>query len=425
MNASSPASVLRPSHESVLSLVRSEQKRRRRTISLTANENVLSNTARMLGTGPEYDRYYFNCRFPINSRYAGNYNGMEVESFPEIDMLKLCASHAAAALFGAPYVEYRVLSGVHCTISSIASLTKAGQAVISIASDSGGHFATPHIVEKLGRRSLGLRLNGFEFDLDALKRTIAPVLGTVGMVLIDHGMTTSPIPVRRLRSFLDEWGLARIPIIYDASHTLGLIAGGVFPNPLDEAAAVLQGNTHKSFPGPHRALMLTRDERIFRQLSEGISFGFTSSPGLHSLIELFVSLLEMERFAGRYAARMIDNASLITDALCGEQGWAPQATATHMVLVQSDRSAAIVRRLNEFGIRANNKVLDGRSYIRLGTQEVTRLGIDADELACLCELIGSVGRGLDGSHERRLFNDIACQLRRVHYSFDEQQDLHQ
>lgn len=410
--------------EQILPLIQDfekHQNRRKQTISLTANENVLSNTARALGQNRHYDRYFFDCLPAAHQHYAANYAGMQIETFPEVINLRAAADRACQHLFGADFVEYRTLSGVHCTMAILAGLTKPGSIVISIANECGGHFATRHITECLGRQHLSFDLDAeAQPDLQQLQAQFKAHGEKIGAIIFEHGLTTRPIPVAEVKQLLREHGLEHTLLIYDASHMLGLIAGRAFPNPLDQGADILQGNTHKSFPGPHRALVMCRDLNLGTKIHAQIGAGLISSPQLPTLLQLFVTLLEMEHYAAAYANAMLDNAALLAQELEEIPGLQLQPTQTHILLLQGEQAGPIANRLNELGLRVNDKKWRGQSFLRLGVQEITRLGISREAIPLLAQLLREVA---DNKHTAKLkmrAAALASDLQQVHYSFDQE-----
>ncbi|WP_191832606.1 hypothetical protein [Pseudomonas fluorescens] len=400
-----------------------EQARARRTstLSLTANENVLSETARTLGQNRHYDRYLFNAQTTAGHRYAADFNGMQVEHFPEVEKLKALATQAVRSMFNAEFVEYRVLSGVHCTLSVLAALTEPGKTVLSLSPGSGGHFATGPLVQKIGRHSLFFRLSiDGQIDLADFDKQLQTLGHQPSAVLLDHGLTTHAIPVNPLRNLLNRHGYHQTLIIYDASHTLGLIAGQAFANPLDEGADILQGNTHKSLPGPHRALIVCRRADLARQIEQNVSAALVSSPNLPGLLQLFVTLVEMERYGQAYAQRMCANAHQLRNALADLPGWTVPPTDTHLLLLESALSSHAAQQLNELGIRVNNKRINGRDCLRFGVQEITRLGITNEDLEALADILRNVLTGGTNGTERICLTHICHRLNRIHYSFDQE-----
>ncbi|MFP0196850.1 hypothetical protein ACKJSM_16990 [Pseudomonas sp. PHC1] len=406
-------------HDFIIEQFQQACARRVSTLSLTANENILSETARTLGQNRFYERYLFNAQAIDGQRYAAQFNGMHVEHFPEVEALKTLATQAVQAMFNAPFVEYRVLSGVHCTLSVLTALTEPGDAILSLAPESGGHFATGPLVQKIGRRSAFFTLTADgQIDLEAVDQTLQALGTPPAAVLLDHGLTTRAIAIEPLRTLLNGRGLERTLIIYDASHTLGLIAGQAFPNPLDEGADILQGNTHKSLAGPHRALIVCRSADLAWRIEQTLSSGLVSSPNLPGLLQLFVSLVETRHYGQAYAQRMCANTRQLHDALKGLPGWTLHPTDTHLLLLEGPLARQAAQELNELGIRVNNKQVHGRDCLRFGLQEITRLGISSEDLDALAHIIRNVLSGGANGVDRIRLSHICQRLNRIHYSFD-------
>ncbi len=390
--------------------------RRLATISLTANENILSETARTLGQNRFYDRYYFQGEHGEDCLYAAQFNGMQYENFPEVEALKHAATEAAKRLFCANYIEFRVLSGVHCTLSMVAALTKPGDTVWALDPACGGHFATGPLIHRLGRECRYLRLNqNNEFDESYLTSLRAQ---PPAAIILDHGLANEMVSAAGLREWLNDNGMAQTLIIYDASHLLGLIAGKALPNPLENGADILQGNTHKSFPGPHRAIIATLCPHLGKRISEGLEAGMVSSPNLPSLLQMFITLLEMDNWGEAYARQMCINAQLLAQQLAGISGWEVLPTHTHKILLMGERSVEMASRFNELGIRVNNKSLNGQPCLRLGVQEITRLGITSQQLVQLGELMRQILLREETAALPLRIEALAKQLNLVHYSFD-------
>lgn len=408
-------------HNFIIEQFQQAYARRTSTLSLTANENILSETARTLGQNRHYERYLFNAQAIDGQCYAAEFNGMQVEHFPEVETLKALATQAVQAMFNAPYVEYRVLSGVHCTLSVLAALTEPGDCVWSLAPESGGHFATGPLVQKIGRHSVFFKLTADgQIDLGDVDRQLQACGVQPAAVMLDHGLTTRAIALEPLRALLNRRGFERTLIIYDASHTLGLIAGKAFPNPLDEGADILQGNTHKSLAGPHRALIVCRRADLARRIEQTLSGAMVSSPNLPGMLQLFVSLLETQRYGQAYAQRMCANTRQLHDALADLPGWTLHPTDTHLLLLEGERARQAAQQLNELGIRVNNKQINGRDCLRFGLQEITRLGISSEDLEALAHIIRNVLSGGANGVDRIRLAHICQRLNRIHYSFDQE-----
>ncbi|ANZ21369.1 glycine/serine hydroxymethyltransferase [Streptomyces noursei ATCC 11455] len=365
------------------------------TVNLAAFENVLSRTARAMLHGPLADRYLIGHEQERRGLDPLLRSGLLSAAYPGVDALERAASDTARQLLGAAWVDFRPLSGLHATISVFALLTAPGSTVYSIAPANGGHFATRPLLESMGRdgRYLPWCASAGTVDLAAFAEVWRAHPGA--MVLLDHGVPLAPLPVRELRAVIGDGAL----LAYDGSHTLGLIAGGRFQDPLAEGCDLLQGNTHKSFPGAHKGLVAFADAELGQGFSERLGLALVSSQQTGPTLANYVTTLEMGVHASAYTRQMLANQAALACAL-GESGFAvhhpPGATgpsASHVLLVEGGRQHddadpyALAARLMRCGVMLNARPVDGRVVLRLGVQEVTRRGMRQPEMWRLAELM--------------------------------------
>ena len=185
--------------------------------------------------------------------------------------------------------------------------------------------------------------------------------------------------------------------MYDGAHVLGLIAGGVFQDPLREGADIMTGSSHKTFPGPQGGFLLsnTEDDKMQRRLNNAVFPGTNSSYHLHHVAGKAVALAEFEAYGADYARDTVTNAKALAEALAAE-GFDVLAeergyTASHQVLTRhgetdSGAGRAAAALLEEAGIITNMNMLPGDtralspSGLRLGVQELTRHGMGPDQM---------------------------------------------
>lgn len=101
-----------------------------------------------------------------------------------------------------------------------------------------------------------------------------------------------PHPIRELRKALGP----DVIIVYDASHTLGLIMAGKFQSPLEEGADIISANTHKTLPGPHKGLIAFKDRELGEKANALITANLYSTVHTNSLLALAISIIEADKF---------------------------------------------------------------------------------------------------------------------------------
>jgi glycine hydroxymethyltransferase len=190
-------------------------------------------------------------------------------------------------------------------------------------------------------------------------------------------------------------------IHYDASHTLGLIAGGAWQNPLAQGADSLGGSTHKTYPGPHKGLLATNDSGIAARLDEHASH-FVSHHHPADVLALAVAAAEMDERGPAYAAATVANARRLGTALaergftvCGEKNGFTDCHQLWIDIAPLMDAEEASRRLFEAGIVVNAIPLPhitADAGLRLGVQEVSWAGMGAPDIDEVAEIFTAVLR---------------------------------
>lgn len=184
-------------------------------------------------------------------------------------------------------------------------------------------------------------------------------------------------------------------------HTsLGLIAGGLFQDPLREGVDVISASTHKTFPGPQHGIILAnpKDNGMARALERGVFPGVTSNHHLHSMAALAITLAEFMEFGKEYSRQIVANSKALGQAfhergltvLCADCGF----TESHILLLDVLKNGGgeeIAKRLADANIVVNKNMIPSDSSarrpsgIRLGTQELTRIGMKEKDMVDIAE----------------------------------------
>ncbi|MCR5895668.1 MULTISPECIES: hypothetical protein [Burkholderia] len=415
-----------PALRGLLENLSHEERRVDDYIPLTANENRMSDLACAVQASLLSHRYLLG-QADERGEQGRDFvkGGLMLDGLPAVTALEQRAVAAARAMYGVEAVELRPLSGLHATLTTLLSLSRPGAVVLSIDPAHNGHFATRGLVTALGRRSAYLAWDKARdiIDAEAAARQVE-ALPDGSLVLIDHSAPRFPQPVAALRAALRS----DVCISYDASHTLGLIAGGQFQDPIGEGADVLQGNTHKTFPGPQKGMILAAREAVGRRIGETMCDYVISSQHTHHALALYVTLLEMEVHARAYARQVVTNALALADALSA-MGFAVRrradgaATASHMLLIggfEGGRAYEFCARLRACGLSVNARTDRAGELIRIGIQELTRRNVRVRDIKPLAELIRRAGRTDESPDRIRAdVREYLGQFAAVGYSFCE------
>jgi glycine hydroxymethyltransferase len=331
--------------------------------------------------------------------YPGDKYEMGLEAIEEIEVI---TAELAAEVFGARYVEYRVGSGALANLYAFMATTRPGDTIIAPPASIGGHV-THHAAGAAGLFGLNIHPaavdpDRFTVDLDQLRadaRRLGPALITVG-----GSLNLEPHPVRDIRAIADEVGC---PVLYDAAHLSGLIAGRAWQQPLDEGAQLMTMSTYKSLGGPAGGLILTNDADLAARL-DAIAFpGLTANFDVGRCAALAVTLVDWQVQGAAYAAMMTRTARALAEALAGHglpvfrtrRGF----TSSHQLALSAARwgggqtTARLLRRANLLasGIGLPVPTLDSdMNGLRLGTNELARRGMAETDMAELADLVARV-----------------------------------
>lgn len=316
--------------------------------------------------------------------------------------------------------------------------------MLALAIPNGGHIST-------GRKDFsgtagavhGLEVEYFPFDrkemnIDVDKAKVKvekmakeeqkpPKLGMFGGSLF-----LFPHPVKELAESLHNVGAT---VAYDAAHVAGLIAGGIFQDPLREGADAVCLSTHKTLFGPQGGAVISF-EKYAEQIKKATFPSNTSNHHLHHLAGKAVAFAEMLEFGKQYARQVVANAKALGQAL-HERGLNVLAehkgfTESHQVAVDVTKyglGGDMERVLESANIIVNRQLLPGdiqagRHYqnpggIRIGTSEVTRIGMKENQMVEVAEMIKRVV--IDKQDPKQVRGDVTefrKDFQKVHYCFE-------
>jgi len=406
-------------NQKTLDGVVSDLERNNNLLHLTANENQMSNTARSFLGSKLSERYYFGSGDEKSVVDFGHLIGLGLPGCAElIDK----AEEVTRRMLHAKVVNLNVLSGVHAMMSAILSVSKVGDVVMTVPDESGGHFATKGIIEAVGRKHYYVDFDYANLCFDADKIAMNVRENNIKVIYLDVSYYLNPHNIRELREAVGN----EVIIVYDASHTLGLIMGGCFQSPLEEGANIICGNTHKTLPGPHKGLIAFRDQDLADSANAVINACLYSSPHLDHLLALSVTILEMDKFGEEYSKQVIANSNALAKSLVG-LGYEVRKSNTgeyshnhqvHLFVDKLGDRLDLYKKLLMNNISTHlegTELTDHGWYIRLGTAEPTRLGMKVIEMETIAKILDQALKGQDVKSEvAKLVN----QYRQIHYSFD-------
>lgn len=360
-----------------------------RAINLDPAANVMNPRAeRLLAAG-------------LGSRPSLGHPGAKYETgLAAIEGIEVLAARLARELFDATFAEIRLGSGAIANLAAFMACCQPGDAVIVPPAAVGGHV-THHLPGAAGL--YGLRVfeapadpDRYSVDLAGLGRLAERVQPR--LISLGGSLNLLPHPVAAVRGIADAVG-ARL--LFDAAHLSGPIAGRAWPNPLAEGADLMTMSTYKSLGGPPGGLVLTRDPALARAVDRVVFPGLTANPDPGRAAALAMALLDWRAHGAAAAAEMLAAARTLAAELyrLGLPVFFAGDTATRSHALALEAAAwgggqAMAERLGRAGLLASGIGLPleaapgAMAGLRLGTPEIVRRGMRAEDMGGLAALIG-------------------------------------
>jgi glycine hydroxymethyltransferase len=374
--------------DEVHALTAKEVERQNTSLQLIASENFAS-PAVMAATGSVFTNKYSE-GYPGRRYYGGN---------AVVDQVETLAIERICALFGADHANVQPHSGANANMAVYQALLEPGDTVLGLSLDHGGHLThgSPVNASGLMYNFVGYEVSGSDerIDLDqveALAKQHRPKLIVTGATAYPRNIDA--VPFRRIA---DEVGAL---LMFDAAHVAGLIAAGVYPNPVPHSD-IVTFTTHKTLRGPRGGCILST-EALAKAVDKAVFPGQQGGPQEHAIAAKAIAFAEAAtpEFA-EYGAQVVANAAALAKTLVGE-GFrlVSGGTDNHLLLVDlqtfdvdlTGKEAQIV--LDEAGITLNrNSIPDDprspfvTSGVRIGTPAVTTQGMREPEMAQIGHLI--------------------------------------
>ena len=393
----------RDSYEKVFSSLEKHHNWFENSIPLIASENIPSPAVREAVMSDFGNRYAEG--WPGERVYAG---------CTYIDEVETQCMELAQKLFDAEFADVRAVSGVVANLAIYSAYSNPGDVMIASSIPAGGHISHGK-KEHSGTAGLvhGLDIEFFAFDPEEMTldvdKTKAKVedLKSQGrlpkIAMFGGSVFLFPHPVKELAEFLKGHGMH---INYDAAHVAGLIAGGKFQDPLREGTDTMTMSTHKTLFGPQGGLVIGSEEHA-EPIKKAMFPGLTSSHHIHHMGAKAVAFAEALEFGKDYAEQTIKNAKVLASELnnlgfkvLGEKRGYTESHQTVVNVLDYGDGGTIEADLEKANIIVNRQLIPGdlkanRHYmhpggIRLGTSEITRLGMKESEMKEIASLLKQV-----------------------------------
>jgi glycine hydroxymethyltransferase len=339
----------------------------------------------------------------LTNKYAEGYPGKRYYGGCEfVDIAESLAIDRAKQLFGAAYANVQPHSGSQANAAVYFALLNPGDPILGMSLDHGGHLthgAKPNFSGKLFRAvQYGIEPDTGIIDygqVERLAREHRPK-----MIVAGFSAYSRIIDWARFRAIADSVGAY---LFVDMAHVAGLVAAGVYPNPVP-FADVVSTTTHKTLRGPRGGLILARPHpELHKKLNSMVFPGIQGGPLMHVIAAKAVAFLEaLQPAFKQYSAQVIANARAMTEVL-KQRGYkiVSGGTDNHLFLLDlidknitgKDADAALGRAhmtVNKNAVPNDPRPPSISSGLRIGTPAVTTRGFKEPEVRQISNWIADV-----------------------------------
>lgn len=406
------------------------------TLNLNASENHTSQLVRhILAQHPCYDNYEFP---PSGGDIVGPW---QFTKEPYNEQLVTVIADQCQELLGSPHISVRPRGGQAAEIALLLALGKTGDTLFYVQETDGGHFGLTHMAKHCGMQLLPIPFHPTTHFIDTeqllinMKKVWCP--NSTKVMMINQSFVLRPQRWQHLIETIKHT-FPDCVITCDLSHTIGLIMGKQLPNPLQAGVDIIHASTHKTLPGPQKAIILfnpTLPEKYQQAIHSAVSPTLQSYCGTSEIMALSAALFEMQCYAAPYAQAVCQTAKAMAEQLsalkCQIIGKAFNYTQTHQIwLIIGNESQAWQACANLH--RANIRVLPAlipfstdttqpRWGIRLGTNALVRRGMTVSDITQIADWIAAILKHQESPAEVKkqvLQLSARFPLNKLHYTAD-------
>ncbi|WP_281825358.1 serine hydroxymethyltransferase [Jannaschia rubra] len=376
-----------------------ELERQQSQIELIASENIVSRDV-MAAQGSV-----------LTNKYAEGYPGRRYYGGCEhVDTVEDIARDRLKKLFGAEYVNVQPHSGAQANQAVFLALLKPGDKIMGMSLAHGGHLTHGSPVTMSGKwfDVVSYEVEEDSHLIDMEKAREIALAERPKLIIAGASAYPRHIDFAAFRAIADEVGAW---LMVDMAHYAGLVAAGVYPDPVPHAH-VVTSTTHKTLRGPRGGIILTNDADLAKKFNSAVFPGNQGGPLMHVIAAKAVAFGEaLDPSFKVYAKQVVANAQALSDTLRqGGLGIVSGGTDCHMVLVDlrpmgvTGKAAEIA--LERAGLTCNKNAIPFdpekpfvTSGIRLGSSAGTTRGLGEEEFRKVGTLILRVIEALSADPE--------------------------
>jgi len=374
----------------------SERKRQEQHIELIASENYASPRVMEAQGGI------------LTNKYAEGYPGKRYYGGCEfVDVAEQLAIDRAKKLFKADFANVQPHSGASANAAIFLALLSAGDKILGMSLDHGGHLTHGSKVNFSGKiyESYSYGINPETGDIDYEEVKSLAEEHQPKLIICGFSAFSGILDFKKFREIADSIGAY---LLADISHVSGLVAAGLYPNPFPHAH-VVSTTTHKTLVGPRGGLILAgKDEELHKKLNSALFPGSQGGPLMHVIAAKAVCFKEaMEPEFVEYQQQILNNAKRMSAALIeNDIDVVSNGTSNHMFLVNLVKNKitgkVLDAALGHANITVNKNSVPNdpqspfvTSGIRIGTPAVTRRGFKENEMDLIASWIKNIIEDVD------------------------------
>ena len=359
----------------------------------------------------------------LTNKYAEGYPGKRYYGGCEhVDVVEQLAIDRAKALFGADYANVQPHAGSQANSAVFMALLDGGDTVLGMSLSEGGHLTHGSHVNFSGKTynavQYGLNKETGEIDyaqVEALAKEHKPK-----MIIGGFSAYSGIVDWAKFREIADSVGAY---LLVDMAHVAGLVAAGVYPNPLPHAHVVTT-TTHKTLAGPRSGLILSScgDEAIYKKLNSSVFPGNQGGPLCHVIAAKAVAFKEaLQPEFKVYQQQVVANAKAMV-AVMQERGYkiVSGGTDNHLFLLDlidkdiTGKDADAALGAANITVNKNSVPNDPRSPfvtsgLRIGSPAITRRGFKEEQAkqvaTWICDILDNMG---DESVIKRVQDEVVA-----------------
>ena len=338
----------------------------------------------------------------LTNKYAEGYSGKRYYGGCEhVDVAENLAIERATKLFNCKFANVQPHSGAQANGAVYLALIKPGDTTLAMSLNSGGHLTHGAKPAQSGKWFNAVHYEvSQETGLIDYEQVEKLAIENNPKIIIAGGSAYSRIiDFKKFRQIADK---VKAYLLVDMAHFSGLVAGGVYPNPVDYAD-VVTSTTHKVLRGPRGGIILTNKEELIKKLNSAIFPGLQGGPLMHVVAAKAVCFKEaLDQSFKDYAKKVVENAKTLSETLIkNDFKIFSGGTDTHLMLLdlrnfkltgklamESLGKANITTNKNSIPFDTESPMIT--SGIRLGTPASTTRGFGQKEFVLVGQLISKI-----------------------------------